>query len=299
MKNALILGCSYLGSRIARLWSDQGIQVVGTTRSRDRFDSIAACGAQPVEWDALTSTDRLPAAEVVVYAVSFGGARDAARVDRYLAGLERALSQLSTPGRFVFISSTGVYGDSGGNWVDEDTPPCPGDPSAKACWDAEQLVLQHSARAGWSTVRLRLAGIYGPGRMIGAQQLRAGEPIAADPLGWINLIHVVDAARAVVAAASVPAPAALYNVADGQPVRRADFYQTVAEMLGVHQMTFDPEKARRARGDRKVRAERMREDLLTDLTFPDYRAGLADCLSDPDRPNENGLIEGQRKARDS
>ena len=104
----------------------------------------------------------------------------------------------SDTGRFIYISTTGVYGTAGGEWVDEETPPDPQRDGGRASLAAEQVLAAHPL--GARSIILRLAGIYGPGRVPFLDKLRAGEPIPAPSAGYLNLIHVDDAAAVVVAA---------------------------------------------------------------------------------------------------
>jgi nucleoside-diphosphate-sugar epimerase len=135
-------------------------------------------------------------------------------------------------------------------------------------------------------VILRLAGIYGPGRIPFLDRLRAGEPIPAPSAGHLNLIHVEDAASIVVAASNL-APLAdgprVYCVSDGHPVQRGDYYREVAQRIGASPPQFtapDPNspRAARAEADRRIRNDRMLADLKVELAYPNYRAGLAAIL---------------------
>ena len=98
-------------------------------------------------------------------------------------------------GRVIYISSTGVYGQTDGTWVDESTECRPTRAGGQACLAAEQLLLQSAWAA--RTLILRLAGIYGPQRLPRLRQLQSGESLDTAPLGLLNLIHVDDAAQVV------------------------------------------------------------------------------------------------------
>jgi nucleoside-diphosphate-sugar epimerase len=98
----------------------------------------------------------------------------------------------------IYISSVGVYGPSDGDWVDESTPCEPHREGGKASLAAEQVLAGHAL--GRRGLILRLAGIYGPGRIPLAEKIRKGEPLPVSPEGYLNLIHVDDAARVVLAA---------------------------------------------------------------------------------------------------
>lgn len=274
--SVLIVGLGYLGRVAAARWQECGSQVYATTRSAERAEALRGRGISPVRWDVLTGGDELPAVDIVLYCVGFDRQQAASMREVYVGGLQRTLAALPAPGRLLYTSSTGVYGDCGGRWVTEADRPEPTDDSGRICLEAEQLLQDGGWPFAWSI--LRLAGLYGPGRMLGAESVRAGQPVAAEPDTHLNLIHVADAAAAVLAAATHAEPAATYNISDGQPVTRREFYQEVARLLAAPPPTFDPTAARRHRGDRKVANERMRADLGVCLKFPDYRAGLRDAL---------------------
>lgn len=276
--SALIIGLGYLGSRVARLWTESGLQVLATTRSRHRFESIRRMGVEPVHWDVNVGGDRLPSVQTVLYDVGFDRSQGRDRRQVYVEGLENTLAHLPRPERFIYISTTGVYGDHAGAWVDETTPTRPLDESGQVCLAAEQVLWDFAATNHWAAVVLRLAGIYGPGRLIGADRLRAGEAIAGDPEGCLNLIHVEDAARAVECARLRGRAGETYLVSDGHPVVRRDFYAHLAGFVGAPEPKFDPGSASRYRGDRKVSNRKMMEELRPNLAYDSFTEGLKSSL---------------------
>jgi nucleoside-diphosphate-sugar epimerase len=187
--------------------------------------------------------------------------------------------------RVIYISSTGVYGNASGNWIDENTPTDPQREGGQASLAAEQTLSAHPL--GKNSVILRLAGLYGPGRIPFLDLLRAGQPIPAPEHGHLNLIHVDDAAASVVAASELPPftdGPRIYCISDGHPAQRSEYYREVARQIGAPPPMFtspDPNspRARRAESDRRVRNDRMLADLKVKLQFPNYRAGLAAILS--------------------
>jgi nucleoside-diphosphate-sugar epimerase len=181
--------------------------------------------------------------------------------------------------RVIYISSTGVYGQVEGEWVDESTPCRPTREGGRAALAAEEVLRGHPL--GQCSVVLRLAGIYGPDRIPRAGDIVAGRPIDAPAEGFLNLIHVEDAARIVVAAAerdlSLPA---LYCVTDGHPTFRRDYYTELARLLSAPPPMFSPpdEKSharQRAGSDKRVSNRRMMSELAVELAYPSFREGLA------------------------
>lgn len=281
----LIFGCGYLGGRVAERWHDAGHEVVVVTRSKEKADAFRRNGQCAIVADVTDATtlSKLPPADTVLFAVGFDRAAGGSIETVYAGGMRNVLAALPAGvGRFIYISTTGVYGKGAGEWVDEDTPPDPQREGGKASLAAEQL-LAASPFADRSVV-LRLAGIYGPGRVPFLDKLRAGEPLPAVSTGHLNLIHVDDAAAIVDAAATHSRPTNVYCVSDGHPVLRGDYYQEIARLVGAPPPTFVPPdpnspRAARAEADRRVNNARMLSDFKFKLIYPDYRAGLAAILA--------------------
>jgi nucleoside-diphosphate-sugar epimerase len=130
-----------------------------------------------------------------------------------------------------------------------------------------------------SGVVLRFAGLYGPGRLLRAPALRAGEPVVGDGERWLNLIHVEDGASAVLAAEARAVPGAVYNVCDDCPVPRREFYAELARLIGAPPPRFVPPppgaSPRGERTNRRVSNRRMRAGLGVALRYPSFREGLS------------------------
>jgi nucleoside-diphosphate-sugar epimerase len=162
----LIFGCGYLGERVARRWKSAGQDVFVVTRSVERADQFRSAGYVPIVADVtrLETLRELPPVESVLFAVGFDYTSSQTIDDVYAGGVSNVIAALPTDvGRFIYISTTGVYGFRSGDWVDETTPPDPQRSGGRASWAAEQ-----SLRASTLAKRvfiLRLAGIYGPGRV--------------------------------------------------------------------------------------------------------------------------------------
>ncbi len=250
----LIFGCGYLGERVARRWREAGDEVVVVTRRRERAEAFERAGYGAIVADVTqpATLATLPTADTVLFAVGFDRSAGASIGEVYADGVRNVLAALpSDVGRFIYISSTGVYGDAGGGWVDEDTPPDPQRDGGRASLAAEQaLAASPFAARG---IVLRLAGIYGPARIPYLDKLRAGEPIPAVSVGHLNLIHVEDAAAVVVAAAKAPdrqlnRKRRIYCVSDGHPVERGEYYREVARLVGAAPPTFVAPDRRFAEG---------------------------------------------------
>lgn len=278
----LIFGCGFLGRRVAARWAERGDRVAVLTRSAHRAETLrtkgyAAIVADVTEPETLAG---LPRADTVLYAIGYDRAAGRSRRQVYVEGLAAALDALP-PGieRFIYISSTGVYGQSDGSLVDESSPCLPTREGGQVCLEAEWLLADH--RLGKRAVVLRMAGLYGPGRIPRLADVTAAKTLNVEPEASLNLIHVDDAALAVLAAERCELPR-LFNVSDGQPVRRRAFYEHLARLIDAPPPVFAPaeskapEASRQIRGgNKRVSNARMREELSIELEHPSYREGLA------------------------
>jgi nucleoside-diphosphate-sugar epimerase len=269
----LVVGCGYLGLRVARLWRNAGARVCAVTRSADRARALAAEGLDPLVGD-VTAPDglpALPAVDTLFWAVGFDRASGASYRDVHVGGLGRVLDAIPDTARVVFASSTGVWGTDDGGIVDEATPALPAREAGRVLLEAEDLL---HARVGDRGTALRFAGLYGPGRLPRLDDLKAGRPIAADPDSWLNLVHVDDAARIVVAVAAAPHARRLYVVSDGHPVRRRDWYAHLAARTGSPPPTFDTAAERTRGADKRVDPALLFRDIPLTLTYPDSFRGI-------------------------
>lgn len=278
----LIVGCGYLGQRVADRWLATGEMVYATTRSEERARELRAVGIEPVVMDVTKpeSLSGLPVAETVLYAVGFDRSADATKREVYVNGLAAVLDALpEETGRIVYISSTGVYDQDDGGWIDEGSPCEPTNERSRLLLSAEQCLREHPLGAG--AVVLRLAGIYGPGRIPLKDRLASNEPIPASPDAYLNLIHVDDAVEIVLAAAEKARPGTTYLVADGQPGRRRDFYLTVAQLAGLPEPRFadsQTENNKRGGTNKRIASARVLADLGVRLSYASYRDGLSAIL---------------------
>lgn len=269
----LIVGCGYLGRRVAALWRARGERVVALTRRNG--GALRAEGIEPVTGDVLdpASLRGLPPASAVLYAVGMDRAGGRTMHDVYVRGLAHVLDTLPPSGRFIYASSTGVYGQTDGGWVSEASPTEPLEEAGKVVLEAEQLLRARRPDA----IVLRFAGMYGPDRLLRKQSILKGEPLVGDAGKWLNLVHVADGAAAVLAAEARGAPGEAYNVADGVPVTRRDFYTLLAELLHAPAARFD-HRPEPGAPNRRIDAAKARGELGWSPTFASYREGLPQAL---------------------
>lgn len=283
----LVVGCGYLGRRVARRWRADGATVYATTRDPQRTAELAAEGFTPIVADVTRpeSLDRLPAVDTVLYSVGYQrGDATTTRQALYCDGLAAVLDRLPAEvQRVVFISSTGVYGDAGGAWVDESTPCTPTREAGLAFLAGERRLL--AGRWGSRGTVLRLAGLYGPGRVPMQRQILDGQPIPLrDADSYLNLIHADDAAAVVLAAEQASPGGRVYLVSDGHPVTRREYFEIMAQLLGQPGPRFEPEgddspNSRRSGDHKRISNARMLAELSVRLAYPNCRAGLSAILS--------------------
>lgn len=286
----LIFGCGYLGRRVARLWREQGEDVVAVSRSPEKAEKLRQEGITPLVADltrpnTLDAVTRLSPIDTVLFAVGYDRSSNASIREVYVDGLGEVLRILpDTVDRFIYISSTGVYGQVEGDWVDEESSCRPTREGGQACLAAEQLLLKSPLAP--KSIILRLAGIYGPDRIPRAKDLQAGAAIPAPSQGFLNLIHVDDAARIVLLAEKQATPPTMYCVSDGHPVVRAEYYAELARLLDAPSPRFvepsaDSPAALRAASDKRISNRRLIAELHPQFLYPSYREGLAAIVGGP------------------
>jgi nucleoside-diphosphate-sugar epimerase len=272
----LVIGCGYLGNRVARCWQERGSRVCVTTRSAELAEDYRKLGMEPIVCDVLdcSSLRSLPKVQSVFYGIGLDRSSGKSMREVYVNGLANVLAALPRPDKFIYIASAGVYGQTGGERVDEDSPTEPQEESGRICLEAEQLLWRHLPEA----VILRFGGIYGPGRLLRQKAIEAGEPIVAAVDKWLNLIQVDDGARAVLAAEQAAEPGGIYNICDNEPVRRGEFFTYLARLLNAPEPRFiEPAPGTRGPHDlanQRISNRRMREELGVVLRYPTFRDGL-------------------------
>ncbi|PSQ18288.1 NAD(P)-dependent oxidoreductase [Halobacteriales archaeon QS_8_69_26] len=288
-----ILGCGYVGLELGRRLTDAGHGVVGVRRSESGLADVQAAGVTPVRAD-VTDPESLSAVgdvDAVVYAVSAGGRGVEAAREAYVEGLRTAIDALGDrddpPDRLVYTGSTGVYGDHGGEWVDESTPPAPDTERGEVLLEAERIARERSEERGIDGTVARFAGLYGPDRYRIDRYLDG--PVTE---GWLNLLHRADAAGAVAHLLTEDlARDEVVLVVDDEPVRRPDLAAWLAEQVGAPAPSTRtvaerlsgsdlPEGSRaRIRADKRCSNAKLR-GLGYEFEFPTYREGYREAVEE-------------------
>jgi nucleoside-diphosphate-sugar epimerase len=279
-KTVLSFGHGYSAQALAALLVPQGWRVIGTTRNAGKADAIRQTGVEPLIW---RSEDSAPVLDEVLdkashLLISAGPSADG---DPVLTALGAKIARIAPRLKWVgYLSTTAVYGDHDGGWVDEGTAPNPA--SKRGQWRVE-------AENAWRAIPdlplhiFRLAGIYGPGRGPFAK-VRAGTARRIIKSGQVfSRIHVADIAQVLEASINRPNPGAVYNLCDDDPAPPQEVIAYAAELLGLpvpRAIDFDTADmtpmARSFYGENKrVRNERIKDELGVELIYPGYRQGLA------------------------
>jgi nucleoside-diphosphate-sugar epimerase len=290
-----VVGCGYVGLELARQLADRGRDVTGVRRSDEGLEAVDgvdenvdAVRADATDPDSLRS---LPDADAVVFAASSGGRGAAAARAVYVDGLRNVLTEYKNrarpPDRLVYTSSTGVYGDHEGGWVDEETPLDPTTEKTEVLAAAERVATVEAAEAGIDGTVARFAGLYGPDRYRLRRYIDG--PVTA---GYLNMVHRDDAAGAIRHLLETDqGRGEAVVVVDDEPVDKHAFADWLADECGVDR----PEKRSKAEriaadnlsaaAERRIRtSKRCSNDRLRALgyefAYPTFRAGYRDAITE-------------------
>jgi nucleoside-diphosphate-sugar epimerase len=280
----LIVGCGYLGLHVAQRWIAAGHKVVGLVRTLASAAVLVRRSVCPIVADVTqpSTLSNLPSADTLLYAVGYDPAGGMTRTAVFVDGLRSVLDALSPEvRRVILVSSTGVYAEQGGGWVDESSPCKPPRESGQALLSAEAALAGH--HLGEHGIVLRLAGIYGPGRLPSRAELASSGPLPIAAGQYVNFIHVEDAATAVLAAEAHAQSPRTFVISDGQPVERRDYFVALARQFGLPAPSFrDPlpgEAIGRRASNKRVNNARMLNELHVRLAYPTYREGLTAAVT--------------------
>ncbi|MBE0615025.1 MAG: SDR family oxidoreductase [Burkholderiales bacterium] len=283
MKKLLIVGCGDIALRalpqLMRVY-----QVFGLVRSADQADRIAALGAKPLIGDLDNAATLGPLAGVGDLVLHLAPPGESGEIDQRSANLIVALSQ-NPPARLVYISTSGVYGDCGGAWVDEDRPVAPQTTRGARRADAERILIAWGRQSGAAVAVLRVPGIYAAERLPLAQ-LKRGAPVLRDEDDvYTNHIHADDLAAICAIALERAAAGRVFNASDDSEMKMGDYFDLVADRAGLPR----PPRITRAAAEagaisagllsfmsesRRLVNKRMKDELGVQLRYPSVREGV-------------------------
>jgi len=274
MNKLLIFGFGYTAQKLAVTLERTRWQVIGTSREG---------GEGVLQWPGTDMRDALAEATHLLISI----APDAAG-DPVLNALSREIEAVAPRLRWAgYLSTTGVYGDHGGGWVDEQTPLKPATKRGELRVAAEAEWQALAARSGLALHIFRLAGIYGPGRGPFAKVRRGTARRIIKPGQVFSRAHVEDIAQVLRASMENPNPVRIYNVCDDEAAPPEDVLAYAAELLGLPlppAQDYDTaEMSAMARSfyaeSKRVRNDRIKRELGVKLRYPTYRKGLAALLA--------------------
>lgn len=292
----IIAGCGYIGKLLATKLLNEGHEVIGLVSSVDSADRCAQqnipclqVNFDQLDADGLGELSMSETALIYLAPPPSRGQQDT-RLARFLGAIEQ-----QPPQRMVLISTTGVYGDCGGDWVDETTPLNPGVDRALRRADAERQAEVYCKRAQKPLVILRVPGIYGPGKLPLARIRKATPIVAEQDSPYTNRIHAFDLVSICRQALLDTQLAGVYNCSDGHPGTMYDYFTRVADRAGLPQPPVirlqDAEQTLSAgmlsymHESRRIDNRKLLRDFRIELEYPDLDAGLAVSIE----PVGNGL----------
>jgi nucleoside-diphosphate-sugar epimerase len=285
MSTLICLGLGYSAQHFVEAFGQKFERIVATMRGADR---VAALNARPrgnlkaLLFDGTSASPELRRAVADADAALISVPQDESG-DPVLRVCGDAFAEAPHLRAIVYLSTVGVYGDRGGDWVDEDTPADPRAARSRNRDMAEQGWRDLGARRGMAVAILRLAGIYGPGRNALTQIARGTARRIVKPGQVFNRIHVGDIAQAIDAALARNA-SGIFNVADDEPTPAADPIAFAAQLMGVEPPpeipfaqaapTMSPMALSFWQECRRVKNDKLKRELGVSLRYPTYREGL-------------------------
>ena len=274
MTNTLFsFGHGYSAQALSRTLAPQGWRIFGTTRDIEGATAIRTSGAEPLIWPG-----EQPDLDGVTHLlISTAPNEDG---DPVLAALGDEIAKRAGQLKWVgYLSTTAVYGDHQGDWVDEATPPTPTAKRGRWRMLAEE---QWSGIPGLPVHIFRLAGIYGPGRGPFSKLKRGGLRRIIKPGQVFSRIHVTDIAQVLAASMMAPNPGSIYNVCDDEPVPPQDVIGYAAELQGLplppavpyDEADLTPMARSFYNENKRVRNDLIKDELGVQLLYPNYRVGL-------------------------
>lgn len=285
MQSVFIIGCGDIGGLVAGKWLEQGGNVTALARSEASAARLQGLGIKTVDGDLDRpgSLTNLPLGGGLVYYFAPPSPQHDGdpRMEHFLAALQPG----QLPRRIVYISTSGVYGDTGGDWVTEESPANPQTARARRRLAAETTLRELGRAKGVEVIILRVGGIYGPGRLP-LERLQKGLPVLNEAeCGYTNRIHAEDLARICLAAAEKGRSDNIYNVTDGHPGNMTQYFYAVADAVGLPRppalpmseakQQLSPAMLSYLTESRRMDNRKLLREFAISLEYPDLASGLA------------------------
>lgn len=287
-KQVFIVGCGYIGRRVARLEQKNGKCVLALSHSVTSAKELKGMDVEPVrgDLDEAASLNGLSTKGSLVY--YFAPPPSSGKTDPRMEAFLSKIKPSEMPQRIVLLSTTGLYGDCQGEWITEENHPNPKVDRAFRRLSAEKALAAFGIKNSVEIIILRVPGVYGPGRLP-EKRLRSGEPVLQENESpFSNRIHADDLASAAVAAGEKARPGEIYNVSDGHPSTMTDYFFRVADLLGIPRPpAISLEQAEKELGSgmlsylaesKRIDNRKMLKELEVELVYPDLEKGLPSCI---------------------
>jgi len=286
----LIVGHGYFGGHLSQILDRDTFEVFATTRRIENFERFESQQITPILFDVADASagEFSQTFDAVVYCVGFDRLASVDKRTVYVDGLRNFLSKLScSPAQLIYVSSTGVYGQSDGEWIDENSAAAPNREGGQICLDAESVLREFDIES--QKLILRFAGIYGPDRIPNIRSL-SNPTLTVPSNSFLNLIHVSDAAkivRSILCDDLKNLQSELFLISDGMPVERRDFYRHCVALLGIELPEFIEPTAEelaisRFGSSKRITNQRILNETGYQFEFPSYHEGLSQILSKTD-----------------
>lgn len=297
MLNSLIIGCGDIGKRVGRLLQQRDHTVTALVRSQKSAMQLASSNFTTLISDLDNTSVSLPSLDADTHIFYFAPPSDEGDHDLRMQHFLQALTHSETqPTRIIYISTTAVYGDSRGAWIDEQTPTQPGNPRGRRRLDAENQLITYQQQRSVAVTILRVPGIYSANRLP-FQQIKEGRPILKQAIApFSNRIHANDLSEICVSAATCHQPSCvIYNVSDGNPGSISQYFHEVALAFSLPpppeidwpaaEQQLSPGMLSYLRESKRIDGRLVIKSLGITLRYPTLEMGLRQCqeeLSGPD-----------------
>ena len=280
----LIIGCGYTGETLGERLSSKGHEVTGICRNNTNNARLTELGILPLNLD-ITKTSEIQKIpndynNVIISVSSSRGGLDAYKnvFGQGIINISNWLRTQSSINSTVFISSTSVYRETKGEWVNEDNNNPPSNPTSKALWNAEQIVT----KTGKPTTILRSSGIYGPERgYLFNQYMKGIAKIDGKGERFINMVHRNDLVEAIIK--SLSKPGGTYNITDDEPVTQFEFFKWLSSTTGrpmpPNAPPIDPATRKRGITNKRVSNYLFKQKFGYNYIYPTFREGLTEELN--------------------
>ena len=288
MESVLIVGCGYIGRRVAARLQARGIGVSGLVHSAGSVQHLREQAVRVVQADLDDAEEGVHWSGDFTAIFYFAPPPPRGETDARMAAFLRALEGHVPPRRLVYISTSAVYGDCQGRWITEDEPVNPAAARGQRRLDAENRLRAWAEAHEVEWIILRVPGIYGPGKLP-LDRLRTGTPVLCEAdAPYTNRIHGDDLATICMAAMDSIHANTVYNVSDGHPGNMTDYFFRVADAAGLPrpleiprteaEQVLSPGMLSFLRDSRRMSNEKLLTELEIELEYPDLDSGLKSCF---------------------